>query len=100
MPWTQQGIPWTGAEPASQHASWTGAKAAEPTRAAKTKRYVELLKRHGSLTDQQVATITGWPLSSVNSIRNGLGDLVVVEGFESQVCGSRQTKRIRWQWNG
>lgn len=38
-------------------------------RASKTWRYLDLLAEHGTLTDPEVSALTGWPRSSICSIR-------------------------------
>lgn len=102
MPYTEQSLPFSGSTAMSRHASFTGAQAAARSRREKTLRYVDLLKSQGPLTDQDAAAMLGWPLSSINSIRNGLSmvNLIEARGYETQVCGSRSTRRTRWAWRG
>lgn len=71
-------LPFDGVEPIARHHSYLAARDAAVTRASKTARYLELLEAAGSrgLTDHEMVRATGWPLSSVNSIRNGCGPLV------------------------
>ncbi len=97
MPYLDSGLPFSGSIAITRHASYTGAKAAEQVRAGKTREYLALLKVHGALSDQAVAALTGWGLSSVNSIRNGVAELVEADGYESQIVGSKATKRTRWR---
>src|SRR6187399_2082908 len=97
MPYLDSGLPFSGVIQVSRHASATGAKAAESARAGKTKTYLALLEAKGALSDHAVAALTGWPLSSVNSIRNGLAELVIPDGFETEHFGSRHTRRTRWR---
>lgn len=97
MPFTDQGLPFSGRDRDARHASWTGSQAAAATRAGKTQRYLELLQTHGPLSDHAVAALTGWGLSSVNSIRSGVEELVVAEGFDTAQFGTRTTRRTRWR---
>lgn len=97
MPITEVGLPFSGNALEARHASYTGARAAEVRRAGKTKAYLALLASHGALSDQAVAALTNWPLSSVNSIRNGVGELIRPYGFDEAHVGSRITRRTRWR---
>lgn len=89
--------PVSGNSPQARHASYTGALSAFQRWGLKQLAYLEALKTEGPLTDQAAAALLRWPLSSVNSIRNSLGDRIVPDGFDAQHCGSRQTKRTRWK---
>ena len=95
MPYTQERIPFQGNTPQSKHASWTGAKAAARTKRGKTARYLELLREHGPISDQAMAALTGWALSSCNSIRHGVRDQVVADGFETAGAAKRTKWRLR-----
>ena len=66
-------LPFAGATPISRHRSAQAAQAASRTRVTKTLRYLDLLLEAGEdgLSDHETVRLTGWPLSSVNSIRNG-----------------------------
>lgn len=97
MPYLDSGLPFSGAIQVSRHASATGAKAAESARAGKTKEYLRLLEERGALSDHAVAALTGWGLSSVNSIRNGVAELVEADGFDTQKVGRKHTKRTLWR---
>lgn len=97
MGYLDSGLPFSGSTRMSRHASYTGAKAAESARVGKTRRYLELLKEQGSLSDHAVAAMTGWGLSSVCSIRNGVIELVEPEGFDEQTVGTKHTRRTRWR---
>lgn len=92
MPYSQQNIPFQR----GSHSSYTGALSAAVHRGRQTQRYLELLKTLGARTDHQAATLLHLPLSSVNSIRNGLGDVIVPSGFEEVHVGARKTKRQKW----
>lgn len=100
MPYTDQSLPFSGRSNVSRHSSWTGARAAVETRAEKTKVYAAFLKAFGPKTDQAAAAWLEYPLSSICSIRNGLGSLVVASGHETHVQGTRSTKRTLWRWVG
>lgn len=74
MPYAQ-GLPFA----AGSHESHQAAVKAAASRGAKTEAYLRLLARRGPLTDHEVRASTGWPLSSVNSIRNGVMTCKLVE---------------------
>lgn len=96
MAHTQDGLPFSGSTPAARHASWTGAQHATKTRGEKQATYAQILRNHGPMTDQDVAALTTWPLSSVNSIRDSFGDRVIPCGHEPSPFGRAQ--RTRWGW--
>ncbi len=75
----QIGLPFSGSTPISRHHSALAAKDASAGRVTKTLRFLDLLKHAGArgLTDHEAAAAMGCPLSSINSIRNGAGPLVV-----------------------
>lgn len=66
-------LPFSGSTPISRHRSAQAAQAASSTRVTKTLRYLDLLAEAGEngLSDHETVALTGWPLSSVCSIRNG-----------------------------
>ena len=74
-------LPFSGATPMSRHRSWQAAQEAAKTRVGKSLRYLELLAEAGprGLSDHETAAATGWPLSSVCSIRNGVIKAGLVE---------------------
>jgi hypothetical protein len=86
--------PFRGRTSQSRHASYTGAVHAQRTRGEKQQTYAQILRNHGPMTDQDVAALTRWPLSSVNSTRDSFGDQVVPMGFEPSPFG--RAKRTRW----
>lgn len=102
--YTGEGLPFEGSTPAAAHASWTGARAAGPRRRQQTDRYLRVLKAHGAagITDHAASVLTGLPLSSINSIRHGLGSCVVDAQHPERVerAGARPTLRTRWAWVG
>lgn len=91
-------IPINGKEPTTRHASSTGARHAVHMWGVKQSAYLQLLNTGGSLTDNEVAALLKWPLSSVCSIRNSLLDKVETDGFETATWdGGRTTRRTRWR---
>lgn len=87
-------LPFHGKTPQSKHASWTGAREAQKTRGEKRATYAQILRNHGPISDQDVAGLTTWPLSSVNSIRDSFGEQVTAQGLEPSPFG--RAKRTRW----
>lgn len=71
-------LPFSGSTPISRHHSAQAAQQAAEKRGRRTLEYLELLARVGDagLTDHDAARMLGVPLSSVNSIRNGCGQLI------------------------
>jgi len=96
-------LPVSGRTPRARHASWTGAIAAAEGRGELTRRYLELLGFAGALSDQTAARMLGCNLSSINSVRDGCGDLVRDSGRYESVTWTtprgteRTTKRIKWE---
>jgi hypothetical protein len=86
--------PISGKTPISRHASFTGAREAVHGRGEKQKTYAQILRNHGPMSDQDVAALTRWPLSSVNSIRCSFGDQIVACGLEPSPFG--RAKRTTW----
>ena len=82
MPYdTQTGLPFAS----GSHESWSAAVKASATRETKTRAYLQLLRKRGPLTDDEVARATRWPRSSVCSIRNGAVKCGLVEkGFTTR----------------
>jgi len=70
---TREGLPWSGRTPISRHRSAQAAQAASATRVTKSLRYLQLLDEAGQagLSDHQAHALTGWPMSTVCSVRNG-----------------------------
>ena len=66
-------LPFSGSTPISRHRSAQAAQAASATRVTKTLQYLDLLAAAGSpgLSDHEAVAATGWPLSTVCSVRNG-----------------------------
>ncbi len=86
--------PVSGRSVQARHASWTGAREAQVRRGEKQATYAQILRNHGPMTDQDVAALTKWPLSSVNSIRDSFGDQIVAQGLEPSPFG--RAKRTQW----
>ena len=85
------------AHPIARHHSALAAQDAAAGRAGKTLQYLQLLDRVGDvgISDHETTRAMGWPLSSVCSIRNGLGDLVVpAAGHDLSPFGKKVT---RWR---
>jgi hypothetical protein len=76
---SEQTLPFSGTTPISRHHSAQAADRAAVTRGKRTREYLELLAHIGpaGVTDHDAARMLGLPLSSVNSIRNGCGALIV-----------------------
>lgn len=75
----QPSLPFSGTTRISRHHSAEAGRAAAEGRGAKTLQYLALLAQAGEtgLSDHETQAMTGWPMSSVTSIRNGCGQLVV-----------------------
>jgi hypothetical protein len=95
----QGSLPFSGRTQISRHHSAMAAQDATTTRGAKTLVYMTLLKIAGEdgITDHEAARMTGWPLSSINSIRNGAGDLV--EPAEVHGLSPYGKKVTKWRRN-
>jgi hypothetical protein len=71
MPYTDHGLPFA----ACSQESFQAAQHAAESRESKTRKYLRHLAQQPS-TDHEAAAALGWPLSSINSIRNGVALLV------------------------
>lgn len=99
--------PYQGDNPTARASSATGAVYALTGRRGKTATYCQILKNHGPISDQEVAGLTKWSLSSVNSIRGTLLKLareqgkeppIVAEGIDVQTWDDgRTTQRTKWR---
>lgn len=88
-------LPVSGRTPRARQASATGAQRAAKDRGAVTLAYVALLREMGPLSDHEAARMLGRLVSSINSVRNGLGARVVPSGeHENTEWG---TRRVRWR---
>lgn len=90
-------LPFSGSTPISRHRSAQAAQKAAEKRGRKTLEYLELLARVGvdGICDHDAARMLGVPLSSINSIRNGCGELVIpAEGEGLSPYGRKVT---RWR---
>ena len=91
-------LPVSGKTPRARHASHSGALRASKDRGEVSTAYLNLLRTAGPMSDHAAAKALGRTLSTVNSVRNGLGDLVVDSGeYESSEWGTRRT---RWTVRG
>lgn len=90
--------PVNGTTSAARHASWTGAVHAMEHRGEKVRALRALFESRGPLTLQQAAEMTGWPLSSICSLKAALGDDLEADGYEVTRWGhGKTTKRTRWR---
>lgn len=92
-------MPVSGRTPLARHCSSTGAQAAARTRGQLSVAMLRLLAEAGpaGMSDYEMARALGRAVSSMNSTRNGLGDLIVASGStEATTFG---TKRTRWTLN-
>ncbi len=100
-------LPFAGVTPISRHRSAQAAQAASRGRVTKTRHYVALLAEAGEagLSDHETVRLTGWPLSSVCSIRNGAvraglvapSARVGVSPYGLQVTCWRRKERCSWR---
>lgn len=92
-------LPVSGRTPHARHASASGARHASERRGQQTLAYLKLLAECGPLSDPSAARMLGVGVSSICSIRNGLGALVRSSGaFETVTWPSGgQTKRVKWE---
>lgn len=88
-------LPVAGKAPRSRHASRSGAVRAAKDRGALSVAYVQLLRVAGPRSDHEAAKALGREVSSINSTRNGLGDLI--EASDQYEQTPYRTKRTRWQ---
>lgn len=65
MPLTQEGLPFSGSTPRARHASYTGAKAAEPKAGSQAQRILTLLGLEGPKTRHQIAFHLSLPVPTV-----------------------------------
>lgn len=84
-------LPWSGATVTSRHTSHEAALSAAASRGQKQQQYLAWLRAVGTATDAEAAQQLGWPLSSICSIRNGLGARVAVAGITEGRYGRRVT---------
>jgi len=94
--------PFRGNCPEATHAGWTGVEAVRETWTQRQSAYLQLLNQAGALNDFEAAALLKWNVSSVNSVRNALGDQIVSEGFDAHTFTDasgieRTTRRTRWR---
>lgn len=87
-------LPISGKTPRSRHHSRSGAEYAAQSRPSLTLAYIALLEACGPMSDQAAAKALGRETNSINSVRNGLGEVIVDSGqVEATPWG---TKRTMW----
>ena len=93
MPFTDQGLPFSGAEPISRHHSYQGAKAAEPRSGSQAMRLLALYREQGPQTDHAASRALGLPLATICARRSDLikRDLVAATGSQPGPFGTRNT---------
>lgn len=99
MPYTQQGLPWSGRTELSRSCSSAGAVMAERRRGPRTRAYLAWLHAFGPATDHQAAEGLAYGLSSICSIRNALVTAGLVEARD-RVLGPHGTPNTRWAVTG
>lgn len=87
-------LPIAGHTPRTRHASASGARRAAIDRGALSVAYVNLLRSVGPLSDHAAAKALGREVSSINSTRNGLGEVIQDSGLYEQT--PFHTKRTKW----
>ena len=87
-------LPIAGRTPRTRHASASGARRAAIDRGSLSVAYLVLLRATGPLSDHAAARALGRETSSINSTRNGLGDLIVDSG--TYELTAFHTKRTKW----
>ena len=92
-------LPVSGRTPAARHASASGAQQAAGTRGKLTLAYWALLRDVGPRSDHEASKALGCGLSSINSVRDALKDLVEPSGDFQVVTwpSGRVTERVRWR---
>jgi hypothetical protein len=93
---TDQGdLPFSGNTVESRHASYLGAKAAEPRAAKQRERYRALLREHREgLTDAEAAFLLNVDRTTINARRNECDD-VYPYGFRKNVKSG--IKNVVWK---
>ncbi len=93
MPYTEQGLPFSGKVARSRQNSYLAAESAAAGRLLKSAMYLEWLRRVGKATDHGACEhFHTWPMSSICSIRNGLVDRGLVTAIGD--CVGRYGKRV------
>lgn len=91
-------VPFSGRTRETRHASYTGAVHATLARGEKVAALLQLVRNHGPITMQEIAGVTGWPISSVCSLLDAVRDELETDGFERvEWSDGRTTKRTRWR---
>lgn len=87
-------LPVVGKTPRSRHAGASGALRAAKDRGALSVAYLNLLRATGPRSDHEAAAALGRLVSSINSTRAGLKDLIVASDEFEQTQWN--TRRTRW----
>jgi hypothetical protein len=94
MPYTESGLPFSGATSLSSHASHGGAEHAKGRAATQTIRLLEILKHHPEgLTDWELAQLMQVERTTINARRVPLVKVGLVEadGYRKGHAGIRNT---------
>lgn len=103
-----RGIPFQGATAQSRHASYTGAQAVREEWSSRMSDYLQALRASGGMTDHEAESVTGYSLSSINSVRSYIrkhaefGVTIEACGFDTHEWVDksgkpRSTKRTIWR---
>ena len=87
-------LPFEGTTARSRHASWTGAKAAEPRAGSQALRVLVALKAQ-PMTDHELSHALGLPLATICARRNALVKMGLVIAF-ALVEGPYRAKNTQW----
>ena len=89
-------VPISGRTPQSRHASWTGARRAVKTWTVRQSTLLQLLGS-GPKTRQDLAVLSGYPISSVCSILDSVrGQIQEVDLEPVTWPDGSVTRRVRW----
>lgn len=87
MPWLEghPSLPFSGSTTISRHASYAGAKAAEPRAGSQALRLLMLYRESGPQTDHEASEALGLPLATICARRNWLYQRGFVASVSSKV---------------
>jgi hypothetical protein len=88
---------YQGSRIESLQASFSGAIQALQGRGEKVTALRQLIGNHGPLTLNDCAAITGWPLSSICSLKAAIDDELEADGHEIIQWDGKTTRRTRWR---
>lgn len=100
---TQPSLNFTVTAPFAKgsHSSWIGAVRATQGRGEKVEALRQLFRNHGPMTLNEAAHLTGWPLSSICSLKSAIEDELEPCGYDLVSWGTgKATKRTQWRWRG